>query len=74
MSGVIASEFIGDQPARFTSLAFEKTAEKAFRGTLIAAALHENINGIAVLVHGTPQIVPFSLNRDKNFVDMPRIA
>ena len=74
MSCIITSEFIGDQPARFTSLAFEKTAEKAFSRTLIATALHENINAIAVLIDGTPQILALPLNGDKDFVDMPRIA
>jgi len=55
-------------------LAFEKTAEKAFSRTLMATALHENISAIAVLIHGTPQILALPLNGDKNFVDMPRIA
>ena len=74
MSRIITSEFIGDQLSRFTSLAFEKTAEKAFSRTLIATALHENINAIAVLIDGTPQILALPLNGDKDFVDMPRIA
>ena len=55
-------------------MAFEKTAEKAFSRTLIATALHENINAIAVLIDGTPQILALPLNGDKDFVDMPRIA
>lgn len=50
MSGIITSEFIGDQPARFTSLAFEQTAEKAFSRPLIATGLYQNINHIAILV------------------------
>jgi len=74
MSSIITSEFIGDQPSRFTSLAFEKTAEKAFSRTLIATTLHENINAIAILIHGPPQILALPLNGDKDFVDMPRIA
>jgi hypothetical protein len=40
----------------------------------VATALHENIKTIAVLVHGQPQIVPFPLNGDKDFVDMPGVA
>ena len=48
--------------------------EEAFRRALIAATLHQNINGIAVLVHGTPQILALPLNGGKDFVDMPRIA
>ena len=74
MSRIITSEFIGNQPSRFTPLAFEKTAEKAFSHTLIGAALDENINAIAVLIHGTPQILALPLDRDKHFIDMPRIA
>jgi hypothetical protein len=55
MSRIITSEFIGDQPSRFTSLAFEKTAEKAFSRLSVAMALHQNINDIAVLIDGTPR-------------------
>jgi hypothetical protein len=55
-------------------LPFEQAAEKPFRRPLIAAALHEDINGIAVLIHGTPQILALPLNGDKDFVDMPDIA
>jgi hypothetical protein len=74
MSGAIASEFVCDQPARFTSLAFEKTAEKAFSRTLIATALHQNINGIVVLINRTPQIVLVTVNRDKHFIEIPGIT
>ena len=40
MRRIITSEFIGAQPARFTSLAFEKMAEKACSCFLVPAALH----------------------------------
>lgn len=36
-------------------------------------ALHKNINGIAVLVDGAPEIVALALNCDKDFIDMPSI-
>lgn len=74
MSRIIASKFVGDEPARFPALTFEQAAEKAFSRPLIATTLHENINNIAVLIHGTPQILALSLNGDKDFVDMPCIA
>ncbi len=74
MSGAIASEFVGDQPSWFTALAFEKTAEEAYRGFFVASPLDQNINRVAVLVHGSPQIVPFPLDGHKNFVDMPGIT
>ncbi len=73
MSRIITSEFVGHQPPRFSPLAFDETAEKPFGRTLIATVLHENINAIAVLIDGTPQIVPFPLDGHKDFVDVPGI-
>jgi len=74
VSGVIAFQFVRDQPSGFTVLAFEQPAEKAFRRLLNPSALDEKINDIVVLVHGTPEIVTFPLNGDKDFVDVPGIA
>jgi hypothetical protein len=74
MSRIITSEFVGDQPAGFAPLAFEQATEKPFSSLLIAAALHENINDIAVLIDGSPQILLLSLNRDKHFVEMPGVT
>jgi len=74
MRRTITSEFVGDQPSRFTSLAFEKTAKKTFSRTPIATTLHENVYGIPILINRTPEILALPLNGDKDFVDMPRIA
>lgn len=74
MSSIITSKYMGAQPSRFTSLAFEKTAEKAFSRTLIATELHGNIKANAVLIDGTPQILELPLNGEKDFVDRPRLA
>jgi hypothetical protein len=74
MSGAIASEFVGDQPPGFTALAFDQATKKPFSRTLIAAVLHQNINDIAVLIHSAPEVVALSLNRNKDFVDMPGVA
>ncbi len=74
VSGGIAFQFVRDQPAGFPALAFEQPAEKAFRRLLIPSTLDEKINDITVLVHGTPEIVTFPLNGDKDFVVVPGIA
>jgi hypothetical protein len=74
MSGAIASEFVGDQPSRFTALAFEKTAEEAYRGFLVASPLDQNINRVAVLINRTPKIVLVTLNRDKHLIKIPGIT
>ena len=74
MRGGIAAKFVGDQPSGLIALAFDETAEEPFSRTVIAVALHQNVNDIAVLIDRPIQIVSLSLNGDKDFVDMPRIA
>ena len=74
MRGVIALEFVGHQPTWFTALAFEETAKEAFCSLPIASALHQDINGIAILIDGPPQILVFPLDGDKHFVEVPRVA
>ena len=36
--------------------------------------LNENIKHVTVLVHCTPEIMTLPLNRDKDLVEMPRVA
>jgi len=36
--------------------------------------LDEDVNDVAVLVHGTPQILPPALNCDEEFVQIPGVA
>jgi hypothetical protein len=40
----------------------------------VATTLHQNINRVAVLIDGTPQMLALPLNGDKDFVAMSRIA
>jgi hypothetical protein len=74
MRGSIAAKFVGDQPSGLTALVFDETAEEPFCCQLIAATLHKNINDISVLIDRPIQIMSLSLQGNKNFVDMPRIA
>lgn len=74
VSGVIAFQFVRAQPSGFAALAFEQPPEKAFRRLLILSVLDKEINDIAVLVHGTPEVVTFSLNREKDFVVIAAVA
>jgi len=55
-------------------LAFDQVTKKLFSCMLIAVALHQNINDIAVLIHSAPEVVALSLNRNKDFVAMPGVA
>ena len=74
MRGILVSQVVGDQPSGFAALAFEYTAKEASRGFFVTMARYEHIHDLAVLVHGTPQIVPFPLDGHKDFVAMSGIA
>ena len=53
----VAAQLVGDQSSRDTALAFQQLAEKADGGSPIAPGLHEDVDCVAVLVYGTPQIL-----------------
>jgi len=74
MRGIIAFEFVGDEPARFTALAFDQVTKEAHSRLFVPSTLHQNIKGIAVLINRAPEILSLALNRDKDFVDVPGIA
>jgi hypothetical protein len=74
MCGVITAEFVGDEPAGFPTLAFNQAAEEPDRRVLVAAALHQNIDRIAILIDRAPQIVLCALNGDNRFIEVSGIA
>ena len=74
MRGMIALEFVGDEPTRLTGLPFDETTEEAFSRTLIAAVLYQDINYIAILINYPPEILAPSLNGHKHFIEGPRIT
>ena len=60
----ITSELIGDNHTRNVLEPFKELAEKAFGGFLVASALHKNVQDIAVLVHGSPQVMSLATDRE----------
>jgi len=74
MSGVIAFQFVRVEPTRFTTLTFDQAAEKALGGFLVPLWLHQNINGVPILIDRAPEILMLSLDRDNRFIEMPGIA
>ena len=70
----VAPQLVRDQPARDTSLALQQLPEESDSGAPIPARLHEDVEDVAVLVDGAPQILSASLQRHKQLVEMPRVA
>ena len=72
--GRIALEFVSHHAPGRCALALEQLAEEAFGCALVAAFLDQNVNGIAVLVNGSPQILQLAANCDEHFIEKPGIA
>ena len=74
MSGVIAFQFVGVEPAGLAPLPFDQATKEADRGLLIVSSLHQDINGVPILIDRTPQILMLPVNGDDDFIEMPGIA
>ncbi len=72
--GRITKELVRDQPPRPFPLAGQDLAEEACRGSSVAAPLHKDLEHVAVLVHGSPQIVLLPGDLDEYFVNVPSVA
>jgi hypothetical protein len=74
LCGAVAFELVGDDDPRYVSQAFEQLAEELLGRLLVPAALYQDIKPMALLIHGTPQIVPFTIDRQKHLVQVPLVA
>ena len=69
----IASQLVGDQPTRHAALTFQQLAEKPFGGP-VATRLDEDVDDVAILIDGTREILPLSLDRDEDLVQVPCVS
>ncbi len=70
----VAPELVGDQPPGLAALCLQQPVEEALCGPAIATWLDEDVDHIAVLVDGTPEIVPLTPDGDEELVQVPRVA
>jgi hypothetical protein len=70
----IAFEFIRDDDPRHVRETLEEFPEE-LRGRLLPSPLlYQDIRHVAVLVHRPPEIMPFAVDREKDFIQMPLVA
>ncbi len=55
-------------------MAFQQLAKKAFGSSAVATRLDEDVDDVAILIDGTPEILPLSLDRDEDLVQVPRVS
>jgi hypothetical protein len=67
----IAAEFVCDDDARSSSRGVQKLAEEAQRCPAVPLWLDQNVNGYAVLVHRSPQVVLNAIHLEKDLIQVP---
>lgn len=74
MSSAIARQPVRHQPVRFASLSFQQLAKEAFGCSPISSRLHEDVDHVAVLVDGAPQVLKLALDGDEDLVEIPDVT
>jgi hypothetical protein len=72
--GRIASQSVGDDAQRLSSLSAQKPAEEPLCSASITSRLHQNVDYVAILVDGTPEILQLAVDSKKDLVQVPVIA
>src|SRR5712692_2482842 len=70
----ITAQLVSDDDPRGVLQTFVQFAKELLRCTLISPRLHQNVEHLAILVDGTPQILQPAGNPEKDFVEMPLVA
>jgi hypothetical protein len=74
LGGTIAAELIRDDDPRDIGQALQQLAKELLRRLLVPLALHEDVEPVAVLIDCPPQIVPFAVDAEKDFIEVPLIT
>src|SRR6266851_1843209 len=72
--GAVAFQLVRDEDPGHGGQTLEELAEKLLRRLLVPAALDENIQDVAVLINGAPEIVTLLVDRDEYLVQVPLVA
>ena len=56
------------------TFAFQQFSNELDSRPAVAPRIDQNVDDVAVLVHGPPQILPLPLDGQEEFVEVPRVA
>ena len=68
MGSPVAAKLVGYESARHPALTFQQFVEEALSRSTVLAELDQDVDRIAVLIHGSPQVVALTLDRDEEFI------
>jgi hypothetical protein len=72
--GTVAPEAIGDEAAGVTAAPLEQLAKEPRGSVVLPARLQQDVDDLAVLVDGPPEVLTLATNGHEEFVEMPRVA
>src|SRR5262245_54608817 len=72
--GTVALQLIRDDDAWHKPQALEQLAEELLRRFFVPTTLHQDIEHMAVLIDGPPQIIALTIDRQKHLIQMPLVA
>src|ERR1700674_988864 len=70
----VTAQLVGDDGPWNVLKTLEQFAKELLRRLLIPPRLHQNIEHLAVLVDGAPQVLQLAVDAKKNFIEMPPVA
>ena len=74
MSSAIATELVGHQTIRPLALSLEQLAKEAYGSTAIPPGLNQDVNRVAILIDGSPQVLLLTLDLEEHLVKIPKVA
>lgn len=72
--GTVAAQLVGHQSVWLAALPPHKHSQKTLRRTLVASRLDENVDNVAVLIDGAPEILLPAADPYEDLVQVPRIS
>jgi hypothetical protein len=70
----VATQFVCNNHARPMPTALQQLPEEPYGSKPIALGLHQNIDNGSLLIDGAPEIMLYSIDLQKHFVEEPFIA
>src|SRR5215475_3108576 len=70
----VASQFVGNDPQRFGALTTQESSKESLCSALITLRLDQDVDHVAVLIHGSPQILLSAVDSNEDLIQVPVVA
>ncbi len=70
----VAPQLVGNDHPRHVPQALQQLAEEPLGGLFVPAALHQDVQDVAILIHGTPQIMILAVDLNEHLIEVPLIS